>query len=139
MKKKYVTPIVTEEGFVANESISACWGVGCNTDAANDYEKSIKNFPSGGHNPYSCGLFDHQFVICDAAGTPVGMKEIKHQYWNELNCEITDETYRNELTAEQIASIKPNQTIYWVTRHGNNVYHHVGTVGTVSEKYPNRS
>lgn len=41
MKEKWIAPKTVIEEFTPNEYIAVCWGVCCDVDLANDYEKII--------------------------------------------------------------------------------------------------
>ena len=121
-------PVAAVEQFMPNEYISACWGVACNTTAANAIEDRLHNNPYGGHRSEECGRFDQQAVtgyISDGEFHATGMIETD-TYWGTLNCTLyTDSTFTQ---VGNWNDVQNGETIYWVTRYGNNVYHHVGTV-----------
>lgn len=135
MKKKYMTPILIEDSFVTNESISACWGVNCNVP----YEGGKDSLQST-HRIETCGKFDHQYVYTNGNNVAIGMAEVKHDMTNKnLPCTLTDSTYKNKLTETEIAAIQPGQTIYWKTELFGSIYQHYGVVGVEDSKFPNRS
>lgn len=142
--KKYVKPTMNGEMFVANEYVGACWKIGCNTSAANDYEDSINNNPIGGHRSSQCGNDLKQSVHLNSNGVPIGMYELNTSFNGaNLRCDLyTDQTYTTLMTNEQIAAIKPGDTLYWITVgewNGTHTYHHVGNVGAVNTNNPNAS
>lgn len=138
MKKEYIKPFMVLEDFNADEYIAACWGVGCDTSKANKIETSLKNNPVGGHQSRYCGQFSHQHIFTDSDGTPKYMQEDDSPY-GDLYCTLyTDSTYKTEL---DITSVKPGDTIYWITygTSTRSVYHHVGTVEEQFPGNPNHS
>lgn len=139
MKKHYVKPVMIGEKFIANEYVSACWGVACDTTAANQIENKLPApNPWGGHRPGECGQFTHQYIITDANNVPIHMQEIYNSYFKEnLDCTIfTDDSYT---TQKDISTVKIGDTIHWITDTSAGVYHHVGTVQAAYIDHPNRS
>ena len=139
MKKHYVKPMMVGEEFVADEYVSACWGVACNTSAANKIESDLHNTPWGGHSPSQCGRFEQQVIIVNSNNVATGMVEIKTAY-GDLPCELyTDSTYTTKL---DISTVKSGDTIYWITEgysFGKQIYHHVGTVQLTDQYKVNHS
>ena len=138
MRKEYKKPVMMGEKFVADEFVSVCWGVACNTSAANQIEKNMNNNPIGGHRSTQCGNKNHQYILVDGQGNAVDIEERGHDLWGTLDGTITNQNYE-PLSAEAIGAIEPGDTIYWVTSQSGNTYHHVGTVSAWDENYPNRS
>lgn len=135
MKKHYVKPIMVGEKFLAYEYVSACWGVACDTYAANRIEGKLGNSPLGGHSERECGRFNQQAIVTNSNNVATGMVEIGTAY-GKLDCDLyTDDTYTVELDA---STVENGDTIYWITV-GNfmgkkQIYHHVGTV-QLTDKY----
>ena len=137
MKKEYVGPRMVGEKFVANEYVAACWGVGCDTSAAEIIEKELKNSPFNGHRSNQCGKSSHQYIVTNSAGAAERMEERGNDYFPTLQCTLyTDATYQDEM---DIAEVDPGETIYWVTKGGRYTYHHVGIVTETYPGHPNRS
>ena len=141
MKKVYVRPVVAVEDFRANEYISACWGVGCDTNTANNIESELGNRPAGGHQPQYCGQASHQFIVTGGNNTPQYMQEEESPFGGVLYCTLyTDDTYTVSL---DITTVEPGDTIYWTTTGTmmgqTSTYHHVGTVQPSKPGYPNHS
>ena len=134
MKKEYVRPMIIGEEFSADEYVSACWGVACNTSAANKIEDDLNNNPIYGHQSQYCGQYTHQVI---ANNVPVKMIEVD-TYWGDLECTLyTDDTYSEE---KDISTVTGDSTIYWVTEGlGNNIYHHVGTTQFTDANRTNHS
>ena len=128
MKKEYVRPMMNGEQFSADEYVSACWGVACNTSEAEEIEDSLNNNPIGGHNPFECGRFSQQAIITNSDNVATGMVEVDTAY-GDLPCDVyTDATYSTKL---DISQVKDGDIIYWITKGnfaGVQTYHHVGTV-----------
>ena len=137
--KKYIKPTMDGQLFAANEYVGACWGVGCDTVKATEIENGFNNRPYGGHRASECGRFDQQAVVTTDNGVPIGMVELD-TYWGNLQCEIyTDSSYATRADASFVRDIDQGDTIYWITRGGSYVYHHVGTVQGTIENRPNAS
>lgn len=146
MKKKvYQKPLLMSEDFVPQEYVAACWGVGCNVETANDYEKN--HYYSGkttwwdlgcSHASGHCGSSANQ-VIRDLNNDNIGdeMVEVGTDGLGTLTCTIySDATYTKEIL---VSSVKPGSTIYWTTASWPKVWHHVGTVFASVPSRPNMS
>lgn len=128
-KMTWTRPVAAVEQFMPNEYIAACWGVACNTTAANKIEDDLHNDPYGGHRASECGRFDQQAVtgyIANGEFHATGMVEIG-TYWGDLDCTLyTDSTFTQ---VGNWNDVQNGETIYWKTEGlGGNVYHHVGVV-----------
>lgn len=135
--KKWTAPVIEVQVFEANEYVAACWGVACDTNEANAFEKRMNNYPVGGHNSSLCGKQSHQYVFTDANNVAIGMQEQKHPSWGTLTCTLyTDQNYN---VKRNIATVDPGDVIYWTTQKFGNLYHHVGTVQASYPGNPNRS
>ena len=139
MKKHYVKPIMVGEKFLADEYVSACWGVACDTDAANHIERDLDNNPIGGHRKTECGRFDQQAIVTNSNNVATGMVEIGTAF-GDLDCDLyTDGTYTEKLDA---STVKNGDTIYWITEGnymGKQIYHHVGKVQLTDQYKVNHS
>lgn len=140
MKKKYVTPVMVGEEFIANEYVAACWGVGCDVTTANAIEDSMGNYdyPNLYHGADHCGLSGNQVIYDDNNdGTADRMVEVGTDGLGTLTCTIyTDNKYNKR---KAVSSVKTGETIYWTTAAGSKVWHHVGTVFDTVPGHPNRS
>ncbi|MBQ8617707.1 MAG: hypothetical protein IJ418_09365 [Clostridia bacterium] len=165
-KMMWAKPELNEVTFAANEYVAACWGVGCNTDQANDWEEShLSNVAKGNSKPWEdaeyytwqeintwndgpgtgdahasahCGNSGNQ-VIYDDNNDKIAdrMVEIGTEGLGDLLCTIwTDNTF---LTEKNIADVKVGDTIYWTTAAGNKIWHHIGKVFESVIGHPNRS
>lgn len=138
-KKTWVAPKATLEEFTPNEYVSACWGVACNVDDANAYEKRINNYHEVDlyHGADHCGTSGNQAIYLDSNGRPDHMTEIGTDRLGNLVCTIyTDDNYRNIRT---IGSVRVGETIYWTTTSGNKTWHHQGLVTATVLNHPNQS
>lgn len=135
MKKKWVAPRVEVQKFEANEYVAACWGVACDTQAAEEWEMSYFHIPKN-HDSGVCGSFDNQVVYDDNNDNVADRMVELHGYERQATL-YTDNTYRTE---KDIRDIKPGDKIYWITKDlGFVKYHHVGTVQATVPGHPNRS
>ena len=145
MKEKWVTPKILVEEFAANEYVAACWGVGCNWEAANEWEKT--HYYKKGQTWYDiecshaqdhCGNSGNQVIYDDNNdGTADRMVEIGTDGLGTLSCKLwTDDTYTEQ---KNIADVKIGNTIYWTTSAGEKIWHHIGTVFETVFGHPNRS
>ena len=155
----WVKPMTLVQQFEANEPVAAtaCWGVGCDTVAANSgwddtHPQYHPNNPAQithayypYHDPGSCGVVSHQFLKdIDGDGSPDKMYELKDG--EELECTVfSDANYSNQIGVD---SIMPGQTIYWTTVASTGrlwlwpteaTWHHVGTVEATYPGHPLRS
>lgn len=140
MKKQWTLPRILVQEFEANEYVAACWGVGCNTDMANDYEHSIGKYDPVhlNHNPANCGLINNQFLQdFNGDGVIDQMTETGTAGLGDLECTIyTDDTYT---TTKDISDVHPGDYIYWTTSAGKRVWHHQGQSEYQNTAHPNRS
>lgn len=152
----WVKPMTLVQQFEANEAVaSSCWGVGCDTVAANAWDGDHPQYhPHAGsdwfpyypnHDPASCGDITHQFLRdIDGNGTADVMYELKDG--KELECAVySDSNYTNPISVD---SIKPGMIIYWTTVTDTGkiwpnaeeaTWHHVGTVEATYPSHPLRS
>lgn len=159
-------PQMNEVAFAANEYVAACWGVGCDCDAANTWEETHysnvekednkpweeteyytwqevntwNNGPGTGdsHASTHCGNSGNQVIYdYNNDGTADRMVEIGTDGLGDLLCTLwTDNTFT---TQANIADVKIGNTIYWTTAAGNKIWHHIGTVFETVFGHPNRS
>lgn len=139
--REYVTPRMTGETFAANEYIAACWGVQCDVDWANQYEKWHDGDYWKGvtHDAAHCGNSSNQ-VIFDDDGDKIGdrMIETGTNGLGNLTCTIyLDSNYRQR---RDIKTVNIGDTIYWTTTASDGrTWNHMGTVFATAEGHPNRS
>ena len=142
--KKWTTPMAVEENFLANNTVSTCYKIACNTEAANNVEKSF--YPIGSsvhkHRPDFCGNAEHQVLVTNKKNEIVGMKEL-HADEGVLDCTLyTDVKYNTEMAPSDISK-HIDHTVYWKTH--TNVgplkieYHHQGIVQLVNAAKQNMS
>jgi len=140
MKKQWTSPRILVQEFEANEYVAVCWGVGCSTDRANEYEISIGKYDSIhlNHNPANCGLINNQFLQdFDDDGRVDQMTEIGTAGLKKLKCTVyTDGTYT---TTKDISDVHPGDDIFWTTSAGDRVWHHQGKAEATNAAHPNRS
>lgn len=135
MKRKYETPMAYEEVFAVNEHVSACWGVACSIDPANDRDKWNSNVT---HRNDHCGKDTNQHIYTDSHGTPISMKEEGTDGLGKLTCQL----YANEYYSwkKDIKTVRPGQYIYWTTQASDGrVWHHQGYVKQTYANRPNHS
>ena len=153
MKAMWETPRVAVEAFAANEYVAACWGVGCITNQANEWEKNHV-FDSNkeikydwqtswydkevSHSDDPCGNSGNQVIYDDNNdGVADRMVEIGTDGLGNLGCTIwTDSTYSQ---TREISTVKANDIIYWTTSAGDKIWHHIGKVFETVFGHPNRS
>lgn len=135
----YEKPALICEEFVPNEYVAACWGVACDTKAANAYEQQIGTYSTDhlNHGSEHCGYSGNQVIITNNNNTPIRMTEIGTDGLGTLNCTIyMDGNYR---TIKPISSVNIGETIYWTTSAGNKTWHHQGIVQATQNNKPNMS
>jgi hypothetical protein len=141
MKKKWETPRTVVQGFEPNEYVAACWGVQCDVNWANRYEKTHgKDYWNGvTHATDHCGNSSNQ-VIFDDNGDGVGdrMIETGTDGLGDLTCNIFwDENFRDP---RAVSSVNIGDTIYWTTTASDGrTWNHKGTVFATATGHPNRS
>ena len=139
--REYVTPRMTGETFAANEYIAACWGVQCDVEWANNYEKRHGGDYWNGvtHDAAHCGNSSNQ-VIFDDNGDNIGdrMIETGTDGLGDLVCSIFwDERFRDP---RNVDSVQIGDTIYWTTTASDGrTWNHKGTVFATAEGHPNRA
>lgn len=139
MKEKWIAPKTVIEEFTPNEYVAVCWGVSCDVDSANEYEKN--NYGPGGktwselgcsHDINHCGAIGNQ-VIRDANNDGIAerMIETGTDRLGNLTCTITN---------IPIGNVKVDDYIYWTTSASDGrVWHHQGTVVSTVTGRPNAS
>lgn len=143
--REYIRPTMQGEMFAANEYVAVCWGVACEYEWANEFEKKY-NFWDGGNVSHAldhCGNSSNQ-VIYDHNNDGVGEKMVETgtDGLGTLDCQIylgynrRNGTYTDPIDA---SSVNIGQTIYWTTTAGNRTWHHKGVVTATAEGHPNRS
>lgn len=138
MKEKWLTPKTVIEEFTPNEYIAACWGVGCETNAANKYEQDHRNYLAW-HRGDGCGNASHQYLKDENNDNiPEAMFEnAPHLNGKQLECTIyADADYTKIISA---SIVRPGSKIYWKTTTNFITYHHQGTVFNTVEGHPNAS
>lgn len=138
MKKKWVAPRVEVQKFEANEYVAACWGVACDTRAANKWERNHWNGTSI-HVFWDCGDADHQ-VLRDTDGN--GRADVMIETKGDgLTCTIYPNdsfTPGTSISPEMIEPVYGN-TIYWTTELNGRIYHHQGKINMEDPSRPNHS
>ena len=136
MKKKWVAPRTEVQKFEANECVAACWGVACDTAAAERWEWS-QFHTIRAHDDDVCGSFSNQ-IIYDDDNDGEADRMVELHYGENGATLYTDGTYSTVLN---IRDVKPGQTLYWITKGPLGVidYHHQGIVQETFPGHPNRS
>mgnify|MGYP006979024654 FL=1 len=142
--KKWMTPTAVEENFLANNTVSTCYKIACNTDVANNVEWSFYGLSSVAHyhRKEFCGNAEHQVLVTNKKNEIVGMKEL-HADNGVLDCTLyTDVKYDKEMAPSDISK-HIGKTVYWKTHTGawpvTIEYHHQGTVQLVDAAKQNMS
>lgn len=141
MKKQYVTPVMREETFQAEEYVAACWTVACaragTKYAQEDSERDVS------HNRFSgnrgCGYAQNQVISTQADGT-VKMVEVSTKNQGDLPCTITDASWN--ATTLSSSDIAIGETVYWTTTATDGtgrVWHHYGQVQAAGDGDANHS
>lgn len=146
MKKTWEVPVILVQQFEANEYVAACWGVGCNTAEANNYEQThyYKNnqtwYQFGcSHDDAHCGNSSNQVIFdYDNDGIGDAMIETGTSGLGDLTCTIyTDGSYS---VTRPVSGVEIGEVIYWTTSASDGrVWHHSGTVTATAVGHPNRS
>ena len=139
--RRWVKPRTEVQKFEANEYVAACWGVGCDVNWSNEYEKKHdRDFWNGvTHDAAHCGNSSNQVIFDDNNnGTADRMIETGTDGLGDLNCIIyTDGNYN---TIRDVSTVKIGETIYWTTTATDGrTWNHKGTVFATAEGHPNRS
>ena len=138
--RRWVKPRTEVQKFEANEYVAACWGVGCNVDWANDYEKSEGDYQNGvTHDTAHCGNAANQVIYdYNDDGIADAMIEEGTDGLGNLPCTIYKDSNYNQQIA--VSSVKPGDTIYWTTRATDGrTWNHYGEVFGTVPGHPNRS
>ena len=138
--RSWVKPRTEVQKFEANEYVAACWGVGCDVNWANRYEKGQGDIGRGvTHEQAHCGNSANQ-VIKDYNNDEIAdeMIETGTDGLGDLVCTIyTDDTYN---TVRNISTVKIDDVIYWTTTAADGrTWNHRGTVFGTVPGHPNRS
>lgn len=139
MKEKWMAPKTVIEEFTPNEYVAACWGVACDWEEANKYEKRHHFWDNGNvsHAADHCGNEEYQKIILNSKGDPVSMIETGTDGLGDLHCTIYK--YGGYSSILPIDQVKAGMKIFWTTTSGSRTWHHQGTVvGTVPSN-PNLS
>ena len=140
MKEKWNAPKTVIEEFTPNEYIAVCWGVCCDVDLANNYEKDHRPYGSRktwwelgcSHDNDHCGAIGNQ-VIKDANndGKAESMIETGTDGLGDLPCTIQ---------GISIGNVNVGDYIHWTTSASDGrVWHHQGTVVETVPGRPNAS
>lgn len=153
-RKTWVMPMTLVQKFDANEVVALCWGVGCDTELANDkssYDWTHPQYhPHAPLSPYrprhgTCGNSSNQYFKDTNGDGAVDALYERAADGTELLCEIySDASYTNTLSVE---NVQPNSTIYWTSSASAGgwpnpdvaTWHHVGTTFDTVPGHPNRS
>lgn len=136
MKQKWIRPQTTIEKFVPDEYIAACWGVACDFDLANKYEKTHYTWSDG----YRISWYDlgctHDIAHCGNSSNQVIYDHNGDGIPDEMIEEGTDGLGNLYCTIEGgIRNVRIDDYIHWTTTSGNRTWHHQGRV---IESYPGR-
>ena len=141
MRKQYVTPMMSEEVFQAEEYVAACWTVACERAGTQYWQEDAARDVS--HNRFNggkgCGYAKNQ-VISSAGDGTVKMTEVLTKGQGDLSCTITD-SHWNKTTLKE-SDVKIGETVYWTTTATdgtNRVWHHWGTVQSMGGGNANHS
>lgn len=130
-KREYVTPVMSEEIFEADEYIAACWKVACARPGTDDYDEHVSG-KDVTHNLYDggkgCGNANNQWIVENEDGT-FSMIEKNTKNQGDLTCIMTDSNWGNETL--KASNVSVGETVYWITNasdNSNRTWHHYGTV-----------
>ena len=141
MKKRWGTPRAVVEEFEANEYVAACWGVQCDVDWANNYEKKHDGDYWNGvtHDSAHCGNSSNQVIRTDDNGNPIRMVETGTDGLGTLGCTIYWD--KNYTQPRDVGSVEVGDIIYWTTTAAKDgrTWNHKGTVFATAAGHPNRS
>lgn len=138
--KRWETPRTVVQGFEANEYVAACWGVGCEVDWPNKYEKWQGDYRNGvTHTWNHCGNSSNQVIFDDNNdGTADRMIETGTDGLGDLVCTIYEDSGYSAI--RDVSSVKIGDTIFWTTTASDGrTWNHKGTVFATAEGHPNRS
>ena len=139
--RSWVKPRTEVQKFEANEYVAACWGVQCDVNWSNDYEKQHGGDYWKGvtHDEAHCGNSANQ-VLKDHNNDkiPDEMIETKTDGLGDLVCTIyTNDSYN---TIRDVSTVNIGETIYWTTTaEDGRIWNHKGTVFGTVPGHPNRS
>lgn len=146
--RTYTTPKMASEQFAPNEYISACttYNIVCNTWDANNVERNWRvvvngrwttNYAAGQtHSPDACGSIGNYTVIDSNNDGLIDRIIENSSSLGKLECTLfTDSTYGNEASWNSVSV--NSRTIYWTTTDDGRVWHHQGSVNSISSN--NRS
>lgn len=140
MKQKWIRPQTTIEKFVPDEYIAACWGVGCDIEWSNNYERMQGDYEKGvTHDATHCGNSLNQRIYdYNEDGIADAMIETGTDGLGDLTCIIYTDAGFSRI--KDIADVKVGQDIYWTTTASDGrTWNHKGRVyGTVQGR-PNAS
>lgn len=138
--KSWVKPVTEVQKFEANEYVAACWGVGCDVNWSNDYEKRQGDYGNGvTHDSAHCGNSSNQVIFdYNDDGTADAMIETGTDGLGNLNCTIfSDPSYSQK---RDVSTVKVGDVIYWTTQAADGrTWNHMGTVFATAAGHPNRS
>ena len=141
-KKMWKRPEFRIQQFSANEYIAVCWGVSCNTDVANSWEKQ-HGYLASNHRASQCGDVNHQYLVdLDGDNRADKMIEIDTSF-GDLDCTFySDYSFNNKIDISDL-NLQNGAPIYWTTTGkilGIPVtFHHQGNISGYDEKHENRS
>lgn len=144
-RKTCVMPMTLVQKFEANETVSACWGVACNVDDANAWEKENNwwewAFSGVKHRKDHCGALGNQVIYDDNNdGIADRMIEIGVEEEGTLQCVIYADSGCSSDRTRPVSDVKIGEYLYWGTwSDSTHHWHHQGTVVASDPKHPNRS
>lgn len=140
VRKSWETPRAMAEEFEANEYVAACWGVACQVDWANQFERQQGDYNHGvTHDSDHCGNPRNQVIYdYNSDGIADAMIEEGTDGLGDLRCEIFgDRSYSSPLN---ISDVKSRMTIYWTTSSSDGrTWNHRGKVFNEYPGRPNHS
>ena len=140
MKQKWIRPQTTIEKFVPDEYIAACWGVGCDVDWSNDYEKRQGDYQKGvTHDAAHCGNPNNQVIFDDNNDNIADrMIETGTDGLGDLTCTIYWDSGFSR--TRKISTVQPDDIIYWTTTASDGrTWNHKGAVYKKNCARPNQS
>ena len=135
MKKHYVKPMMIGEEFSADEFVSACFYIACESSSTGH---SKDNDGTGCRWPNNQEITVIDGEITDSAGVTISVIEtnvkINGNYTSDRICYFD----RNKRTTT-LSGVNNNETITWYTDIGYYIMEHHGTVRLIDENRANHS
>lgn len=141
--KKWETPRMVIDEFQPNENVSACLQLACTIVGRDEYPQIYNNKEFNTHSREYCGQVTHQELQVNADGS-LSVTEIRAS--NEANSgglktnRVTWTDIDNDGTPSAGDFVQWENSSFLSSAYGQEIiWHHKGTLGSVSTTRPNRS